>query len=677
MIAVPGLQKTLDRLLYAILCLIPFIGLVTFDELIYPYVTSKHYLFRATIFTATALWGTIQFIDKSNRPRISALLGSFYVFLAIVLFADLLGSNFTNSFWSNYSRMEGFFSLIIFLLFVLILDSTLKNEKRWQTYWMIQVFVSVIVLIVAVLQKFGYVLAVDINRVDSVFGNSSYLAMYASAVFFLCLYLYFSFTARWLRLFILGAALCNLASIYLSQTRSATLGVLISLGVFLFSIAKNKKRTLLYFIGFGVLFIGSVFLFKSKSGVSTNLFERLASMSTQDGSIQARIAIWQYCIEAIQAQPWFGYGQENFSYLGVFYHPELWSTPWVDRSHNLFMEWWISSGIFGLGAFLLVLFLMVKAIWQADQSRLRHTQKLALISLLLCWFINQFLSIDFFSMSILFYSVLAFAHSLSLKKEPMSEPIFHRRAWILLIFLLSMSLYANYEINLKGYLTNYELRQVTKLENVRDSARVLPYKIGIDELAKESRPYEIKDVRIFMIQSALYILNEARIDQRFEGLARFYYAVADQELRKQMRDDPDALFFKHMAAAFYSQYLNFQMAESIYQELLQKVPRQQYFLIDYGHLKLAEGRPTEALKLYQQALELEPRFALARMFLAMGYVYNHQLSEGNALVDQMMKSRVGEVFDQRLINAYLSVGENKRAEDLVRFKETFYLPETK
>lgn len=63
-----------------------------------------------------------------------------------------------------------------------------------------------------------------------------------------------------------------------------------------------------------------------------------------------RIIIWEEGIKVVIKRPILGYGQENFQL--VFPAERRLS---VDNAHNLFLEILISSGLLGLGAYLMVL----------------------------------------------------------------------------------------------------------------------------------------------------------------------------------------------------------------------------------------------------------------------------------------------------------------------------------
>jgi len=669
------MRRLVDYFLFGLLIFIPFISLVQFDETIYPYVTSKYFTFRFVVLLAGSLWLGVCLIDKKLRPKNSLIIKSLLLFLSIVFIADLLGANFWNSFWSNYSRMEGFLSLIFLFLFFLLLSSVLNTVQKWQWYWLSHILVSVIIFAIAVLQKFRLMLAVDYNRVDSVFGNASYLAIYASMIFFLCLYVFFSTRSKWVRGCVIAAGVCNLASIYLSQTRSATLAVLICVGFFFYFLAKNKWKAVAYMFSGLLAFVVGVFLFKSRTGVSTNLFERIAQVSLKDGSTQARVEIWSYCWRAFLDSPIVGWGQENFSYLSIFYRPQLWSTPWVDRSHNIFLEWMVNAGSLGLVALCLMLAAIFLSLVKLNESRLPKAQKMALLSLLICWLINECLSIDFFSISILFYSVVAFIQFLQTHDRPVEEDQFKNlkdRQTAAVIIFIFLGLMVNFKLNISQLQKNMEMRNFSKTESILASDARKSCRADIEKQMQSLLSFEARELRSYLIQNAHIILSQYRQKNASEECVKSYYEATDQVIQKEILEDREDYFFKHMAANFYTQFFNFPRANSLFQELIAKTPQQQNYWIDLGHWYLAQGKLTDGLQMYQKAYDLEHGNPTAIMYLAMGLVYNKRFAEANAFTNQLIQMGRPEAFDERLINAYLANDQKQKVDELMVFKEKYF-----
>ncbi len=669
------LRRAIDYILFGLLLFIPFISLVQFDETIYPYVTSKYFTFRFVVLFAASIWLGLCLVEGKLRPKKTFLLQSLLVFLSVVFVANLFGANFWNSFWSNYSRMEGFLSLLFLFLFFLLLSSVLDTIQKWIWYWLSHISVSIVIFAIAVLQKMRLMLAVDYNRVDSVFGNASYLAIYASMIFFLCVYTFLAVRSKWVKVFVATAAICNIASIYLSQTRSATLAVLICLGLFYYFLAKNKWKALAYMFSALTAFVVGVFLLKSRSGVSTNLFERIAQISLKDTSTQARVEIWAYCWRAFLDSPILGWGQESFSYLSTFYDPKLWSTPWVDRSHNLFLEWMVNAGALGLIALCLVLIAIFVTLSQFKEEKLPKPQKLALLSLLVCWLINECLSIDFFSISILFYSVCGFIQYLQCSQKEDVKIIFKNtkdRETAAVVIFIFLGLMVNFKLNVSQLQKNIEIRQFSKPENIVRSDLNKTCKSDIENIMQNLLSFEAREIRSYMIQNSQFILNQFRQKMASEECVKAYYEATDQIIIKETTEDKQDYFYKHVAANFYTQFFNFARANSIFQELLARTPQQQNYWIDFGHWYLAQGKLTEGLQMYQKAYDLEHENPTAMMYLAMGLVYNKRFSEANAMTNRLIEMGRAEAFDERLINAYSAHGQKQKIDEIMAYKEKFF-----
>ena len=86
-------------------------------------------------------------------------------------------------------------------------------------------------------------------------------------------------------------------------------------------------------------------------------FDRAAQVSQDDASVADRLVAWQIALKGAQSGPIWGAGWENFKYVfDSNYDPRLFrngfSETYWDRPHNVFLEYLVTSGIFGLVAYL-------------------------------------------------------------------------------------------------------------------------------------------------------------------------------------------------------------------------------------------------------------------------------------------------------------------------------------
>lgn len=90
----------------------------------------------------------------------------------------------------------------------------------------------------------------------------------------------------------------------------------------------------------------------------TNLLTRLASMvAVNDTSSRQRVLLWRAGIEAALDKPLFGWGLDTFRtvflrYQGMEFFKRYGPNQIANGPHNVFISWFYSAGILGLGAFL-------------------------------------------------------------------------------------------------------------------------------------------------------------------------------------------------------------------------------------------------------------------------------------------------------------------------------------
>ena len=111
------------------LFLVVFIPLYVSNQLVFPFITGKNFLFRFTIEILAALWIGLIVTFPQYRPRLTPLIKFSTIFILTLFLADLFSPNPYRSFFSNYERMEGFMTIAHLWLYFLML-SNLYNEKH-------------------------------------------------------------------------------------------------------------------------------------------------------------------------------------------------------------------------------------------------------------------------------------------------------------------------------------------------------------------------------------------------------------------------------------------------------------------------------------------------------------------------------------------------------------------
>ena len=113
--------KILKNTILVLIFLIPFIPLYIANNLFFPFITGKAFVFRIIIEIAFALWLILVLRDHKYAPRFSTLSLSVTIFMIVVFIADLLGMNVLRSLWSNFERMEGWVTIIHLWAYFLVI----------------------------------------------------------------------------------------------------------------------------------------------------------------------------------------------------------------------------------------------------------------------------------------------------------------------------------------------------------------------------------------------------------------------------------------------------------------------------------------------------------------------------------------------------------------------------
>ena len=144
-----------------------------------------------------------------------------------------------------------------------------------------------------------------------------------------------------------GAALIGLLALVLTSSRSAYLSILISAAFFVFL---ANKRLVPVFAVLGLLALPLV---------PEAIIVRLMTIGRDTSSI-FRIWIWEGSMEVIRGFWLFGIGMGPLAFALVYRAVAHELAMTAMHSHNLFMQIWIELGIFGIIAFVVLMFTTIK-----------------------------------------------------------------------------------------------------------------------------------------------------------------------------------------------------------------------------------------------------------------------------------------------------------------------------
>ena len=402
------LEKYARILLYAA----PFLALIFIEGFYFPFVITRTVFFRLLMQFGLSMYLLLLALNfKKYRPRFNFGLVLVIIFLLVQLAAAIFGLDFYKSFWSDFERMEGVISLIYLTVYLFLLQVFLRDKKDWLFYVRLILISSVLVSFYGLAQKFNIlpVFEAGIGRATSTIGNAAFLAGYLLIAVGLGVYYYFNEAIKNYKYLVLAATGLNLIVLLLTSTRGAILGLAIGALVFLFlnviflsgQVRKNSLIILLAVI----LALSAFYFFRANfAGSKIEFINRMATISTADGSVNNRLVVWNMALRDFKFHPVLGIGMENFEVVyNKYYRPDI-SENWFDRTHNVYLDQLTAGGAVGLAAYLAILFYLFFQLFKKRKDD--YWQFAIFTSLLAAYGLHNFFVFDTINTSFLYFFLI-------------------------------------------------------------------------------------------------------------------------------------------------------------------------------------------------------------------------------------------------------------------------------
>ena len=258
------------------------------------------------------------------------------------------------SLWGSYERAQGAVTLLTYLLLFLLAAHRLGSLSRARQVVVTMGVASAPLVLFSLTQALGWnpfgLLTDARSPIYATLGRANFVGAYLVMVAPLTLALVLNVRRRGLRKAWMALLAGQILVIMLTRARSAWLGLVVALACFALlwwgpRMARFWRR--LTWGGVGMLALGGPL------GVLWLSRHRL-------GSTAARLTIWQGVLALIRQRPLLGYGADA---LGIVfphvYAPELvyyqGRDLFVDRAHNVLLDWAVVAGIPGVLALCAVL----------------------------------------------------------------------------------------------------------------------------------------------------------------------------------------------------------------------------------------------------------------------------------------------------------------------------------
>jgi len=284
--------------------------------------------------------------DKNTKYTI---LNTKYTIPVALIFIGLVLSVIANgNYYAGFGAIKGWFVVPI-IFGIIFFDALKKDDSLLKKSLLVLFFSGVAISIFGVVYKFLDVVTFD-GRLKIFWDSPNQLAMFLAIPFLIGLFFALQKQeVRAKRLYILSLTLVGLG-LYFTYSYGAWLAMAVALIVIIWLkySKKDHKKYLAIFAILLVAFLALASFFKYKS------IENLGARS----SLASRVTIWKSAGLMVEKNPLFGIGPGNFQekYLEYqkYFPPYLeWSAP---QPHNIFLAFWLESGLLGLAGFVILLF---------------------------------------------------------------------------------------------------------------------------------------------------------------------------------------------------------------------------------------------------------------------------------------------------------------------------------
>lgn len=404
----------------------------------------RYGLVRTNIFEIVVGLATLSYLWQARLHIISQIYNFFFkkhpVFLILGI-VGLLGMWSTQEFTASLGVLKAYF--IVPLIFVFLIERVFFTRNRGEVPIWALLFSAAGVSLVSAIQVVlslpeqiirptaFYTIGTDPNVTQGGFAN--YVAMYLTPIFFLAGVLLPSayrtkHFKRWLTLVLLTLGGILITQSFTAYITVVALSVLVTFWVGMHEIKWHRitlQRVPLYFLSLIAVVVASVpfVFFITQLPKFQNLFDPFTR-----NSLSARLQIWHAAWEIIKDNPITGIGLADFQRVYKEVIPNLYFPPleWlVPEPHNVFLAFWVHTGIIGLGVFFWILIRHFRDL-SIILKKISQPQAVIFFVAFLSFYVQGLLDTTFWKndLAVLFMLVLLYVEEhVSLKRKPIDEVI--------------------------------------------------------------------------------------------------------------------------------------------------------------------------------------------------------------------------------------------------------------
>lgn len=657
-------MNKLQNLIKYILFATAFLPLVISDKFIYPFVAPRTGFFYFLIEMAFVLFLVAYaqgYIKKQESGKNFAIL-AFGAFVLANIVSAFFGVSLQNSIFGTIERGWGVLTFAHILAFFFLVR-VFFQKKDWLDYFKIVVWVSVLVSIIGILQRFGATLGIEIflagdGRIIATLGNPIYVAIYLLFGIFFSLYLFLQSGKENRKFNFLYAipVFINLFAFLLADTRGTYLGFIAGLFVagllYLFFGEKKKlKISVASVIATTVLLIIIAFSFSQSSAIQhTPILNRISTISLSGSSITTRFIGWSAAWHGFLDNPILGIGPENFNIIfNKYVTPEFYvyesSSPYFDRAHNNYLDILASVGAVGFLTYLSFIFFIFYFIYKRYRDgRFGIYELMLFLGIFIAYLIHQVFVFDDLNSLILVIIFTAFLEFSAKEKNifyfetnTISKDALQKFGALALILVV---LWGGYQYNFKvvkasklandAYLEKIEFEKSGDTEHFKRAVNFYSAAIMLNSIKKKGIIFTYVDFLNDSMGKYDLISKDKEADDVFRSGLDQMRKELDGELRANNQDALTYVKFSSLNNAYFVAYGDKKYIDEAV-SLLQKAislskGRPQYYQL-LSETYLIANNAEKSIETAKKALDMEPGYNKSYFILSRAYLLADDLDK--------------------------------------------------
>ena len=650
-----------------------FTPLVLYSQLMAMFHFPKVIVFRSIIEIILIFFILLILGSRRYRPKWSWLVISITVFVGLYVLTGFLGANPFKSFWGSLERMGGAFSFLHYWVFFIILISIFKTKQDYFKLLKFSVMAGFLNILYAYGQHFNlhWFTGWQKDNVIGTIGNPALYAGYTFFTLFLAAFLFFrKETSKNEKIFYGVVLVLGIPTIFLSAIRGAMLsflGALFLLALFNLIISKNKKakQITLAFLILAIILASLIWFSRGQSWVQSNVYlKKITDISLQTTTIQTRLWSWQSALKGWQERFWFGWGPENFNivFAGHFdsrHYIGAGSEIVWDRAHNTPLNIGVTMGLIGLLSYLSIY--VVLMIYFVRSFRNRTVNKLSigiLGALLITHFGHNLFIFDTFNSYLMLFITLGLINCL-MSKEPVLAPdeqeekesgklnysdiekVKNRQILgsVILIPLMLLTVYQTEIIPYKANRTATYAIALTQKEEKYYPLSVAYFKKALAYNSSQGQ-YEVRE-RLAKQSIKFFSKNK----QLKGGITKEDISFTLDEVYKSVEAnplDPFPYLFAARINALLSRIVDVSEQEDILNKTVKFLEKADvlsnkqnpFVYFELGQVRIFQKQPEEAIKLFEQAIILNPKVNLGYWYAGVMYIRTGEIEKGEDYINK-------------------------------------------